>query len=286
MTFEIEGYENNRRVTYNEKSFSRASNQPSKVKVSPKIKTVLDALLRDKPLWEFELFSFNYVGEADGIRVGRDGENFGTVVWRYGAGSKYEYQLQNPRIHASMERKGYYSTKDATKAIAKAKRSFGAQTVVEMMEDAEVRAVERLSTLQHGKANRAQEMARAVDSMALRFAKEEVWAMFLEHLRTTNAEGYNKVQKREEYIAEFQHVSQLGKLMNDGHALLVLQKESVYTVKQGDNIVRYADADLPDHIKPKLGLLKLVENNHMVTGSGFKADNNLFVVFPEEKQDE
>jgi hypothetical protein len=61
--------------------------------------------------------------------------------------------------------------------------------------------------------------------------------------------------------------------------LTVLLTNGKYTVQQGEVLQEYVSETLPEHIKTKVGLLKLVENRQVVAEVGVRVDN-LYVVRP------
>ena len=58
--------------------------------------------------------------------------------------------------------------------------------------------------------------------------------------------------------------------------ILVSGKE--YIVQTLDNVQLYDDTTLPEHLKAKLGMLKLVEEEQVVTGIGCRVSVDAFVV--------
>lgn len=61
--------------------------------------------------------------------------------------------------------------------------------------------------------------------------------------------------------------------------LTVLLTNGKYTVQQGEVLQDYESDTLPEHIKTKVGLLKLVENKQVVAEVGVRVDN-LYVIRP------
>jgi hypothetical protein len=55
-------------------------------------------------------------------------------------------------------------------------------------------------------------------------------------------------------------------------------------VQSGSGTFEYDDAHLPEEVKPKLGMLKLVENGHFIVGMGFRLDENSFLVLKDEEK--
>jgi hypothetical protein len=67
--------------------------------------------------------------------------------------------------------------------------------------------------------------------------------------------------------------------VDDKKCLTVYLTNGKYTVQQGEVLQEYESDTLPEHIKTKVGLLKLVENKQVVPEVGVRVDN-LYVVRP------
>lgn len=71
----------------------------------------------------------------------------------------------------------------------------------------------------------------------------------------------------------------LYKEVDDRKCLTVLLTNGKYTVQQGEVLQEYVSETLPEHIKTKVGLLKLVENRQVVPEVGVRVDD-LYVIRP------
>ena len=71
----------------------------------------------------------------------------------------------------------------------------------------------------------------------------------------------------------------LYKEIDDKKCLTVYLTNGKYTVQQGEVLQDYESDTLPEHIKTKVGLLKLVENRQVVAEVGVRVDN-LYVIRP------
>ena len=91
--------------------------------------------------------------------------------------------------------------------------------------------------------------------------------------------------ERTEALSLLQHqqlanaVRALYKEVDDKKCLTVYLTNGKYTVQQGEVLQEYESDTLPEHIKTKVGLLKLVENKQVVAEVGVRVDN-LYVVRP------
>lgn len=275
----ITGYESNRRVRVHKDA------RAGTITVASEIKKLIDSLLYEKPLWEFELCHVRHNSTAAGFKVFKDDENLGLVRWAY-VGSTMKYMVYNNRIAKAMEKREYYSTTDISKAALKIKKTFSNPTIGERLADAEGKAASRLYDARSAKFNELNAIKAEVNRAEVAYVQGAGQAAFIEFLLGTNPQMLNKVELREQLHTEWSHINALHSKFDTDKASVVLRYDSVYTVKTDGNIVRYTDADLPERMKRKIGMLKLVEKNQFVTGCGFKVDDETFVLEPEEKNDE
>ena len=281
MMAKVIGYENNNRIEVVGKDL------PDEVRVDAHLKPVLDALLIDKPLWTFQLGGHHYRGSDTmrTIHIQKDGETLGYVRRGY-VGREDKFLVGNERIDKQMQRRSYYSTADVGKAIAKVKKTFSSQTPVEILDKAEKEAGEAMYETRQKKWYEHTQIKNQIEKAAIAFINGAGRQMFLAHVQVHDRKVAEQVVKGDETYQEYKHMEEISKLFENDKALVVTQKDSVYNVKSGSNIVRYTDADLPEFMKPKLGMLKLVEDKQYITNCGFRVSDNTFVVMNEESKDE
>lgn len=281
------GYESNHRV----EAVVEQGKVLKEAIISRRLKPVLDTLLLDKPLWEFRVTNFDgFEHEGSVLMILKDGEELGHVSYgRVGyANSNGKYKVHNHRINAKMERRSFYSTESVDKAVAKIKKEFTAKTMGELLSDAEQRAGQAMYDLRSGKHGEYSRYRQVIDKALIEYANTIGWEPFKAHMQATDVTTFNTIGKRDELYQEFLQMDAIEKQYQQDTALFVLRCGTIYTVKQGlTNIVRYTDADLPESLKRKLGMLKLIDPKHYISGVGFRADENTFVVMSDgEKKDE
>ena len=100
----------------------------------------------------------------------------------------------------------------------------------------------------------------------------------IETSRSGNAfNDHNRLIARLDVLARNEDLQQ--KL---GACSVVIKVDGGYIVKTGDKIETLTDTTLPDHMKAKLGMLKLVDDEHFITNIGGKVKADVFVLTPEE----
>lgn len=274
------GYEGNNRVeVVGDKDY------PEAMQLDPKLKPILDTFMVDKPLWTFQVTGRHYRGSEflRQVNILKDGEVLGYVKRGY-MGGQDKYFVGNERIGKQMERRSYYSTSDVSKAIAKVKKTFSNQTVTEILDKAEHAVGESMYDCRQKKWYEYTHQKNKVDKAALEFVEGAGHDAFREFIQVHDPQVAESLDKKIAAHQEYLRMQEIEKAHEDGKAYVVSRKDSVYNVKQGDNIVRYTDTTLPEFMRGKLGLLKLVEDKTYVTGCGFRVNEDTFVVLPEENE--
>jgi len=274
------GYENNNRVTAKQRLQSDED-----FRLCAPLEMLMNILLVDKPLWSFVVEQPYMGNKATDITIVQDDEELGTVQWAW-AGGEHKYRVENDRINNERERGRGYTTKDVSKAVLKIKKMFNALSVREKVEKAAEKA-EGEMTGRVGRHNREYlNLKNLVERQMVSYVNDHAWAAFVNHLRENDQTTFNTVQKRDEVYEEVQYMQKLGQDTAGGKTLLVLREGARYIVKsvEGGNekVNIYDDNDLPEFMKPKLGLLKLVEDKSYVTNTGFRVDSVTFIVEGEK----
>lgn len=275
------GYESNNRV-----EVLKDKDYPEAMRLDPKLEPILDTFMVDKPLWTFQATVRPPRGSEflRQVNILKDGEVLGYVRAGY-VGGKDKYLVGNERIDKQMSRRSYYSTSDVGKAISKVKKTFSAQTVAEILAKAEREVSEAMYDTRQKKWYEYTHSKGKVDKAAIEFVEGVGRDAFREFIQVRDPQVAEHLDKKETAYQEYSHMQEIEKANQDEKAYIVSRRDSVYNVKQGDNIVRYTDTDLPEFMRGKLGLLKLVDDRTYITGCGFRVNEGTFVVLPEENEE-
>lgn len=278
---QVIGYENNNRVV----AKHRIADNHNDFKLCQGLEPLLNALLIERPAWTFRVEQPYTNNSAVEFAIIQDDEELGVVRWAWAAG-EYKYYVSNDRINDARQRGRGYTTKDMRKAVLKIKKMFSAQTVTEKLEKAEDEAQAKLNATFQRKHREYYNSKSAVDKQALAYVQEIGWEEFVNYIRENDPTTMNTILKCAELKSERAYMESVNNAFHRGEALLVVQEGSRYIVKSKDGMKIHNDDDLPDHMRPKLGMLKLVEKETYITNSGFRAGDTMFVVTAEEKKDE
>jgi hypothetical protein len=92
--------------------------------------------------------------------------------------------------------------------------------------------------------------------------------------------------KLEDVRADMVTIKETTNAFQNQKTALVVLADGKYIVKIRDNVQLYDDVTFPHELRGKLGMLKLVEKEQMVTGIGCRVNDEIFVLLIEENEDE
>ena len=262
--------------------FTSTGNEPAVHKVISKL--IFDLAI-EKPLWVFTAKGVDMRSVSE-FMVTQDGEELGTISKTWYRGSE-SIALSNERISAKRERTNSYRTTDTTKALLTAKKMFVRKNSSELVKEAKKKASAVLQSVKWDKERAIRNDESNVRDAQLAFALGAGYAMFIEH---TKSKMDNKVLKSIEnveiYRSEMVSIESIQSKFDNNETALVIRTDGKYLVLIGESANIYDDQSLPNNIRGKLGLLKLVEKEHIVTDMGCRVSDEVFVVVLTEAQDE
>lgn len=278
----VVGYENQPRVTVDR----RAILGSDEIGVIPQIKAVLDVLLIERPLWEFRVSNLDFNSRASCVEAYMNGEALGHITWTW-HGSTNKYRVHNDRINNSRVNRSSYFTKDMGRAVLAAKKEFYTETPAERMNKAKDRADNHLKTASRLKWQEMTDNQRAVQKAAMAWIDGPGLQAFLAYVQANDAMVHNTYMKGLKIQTEQGHVAAIVDAHDKGKTLIVQRNSVGYIVKAPETPVEtHTDATLSADARLKLGMLKLVENQQFISGVGFRVDEDLFVLLPEESKNE
>jgi hypothetical protein len=256
------------------------------------IDPVVQRLAVLNPLWRFVVESVTYDNstepqslKATDFQVMEAGEVLGTISKEY-HGRNYVIQISNERISKDRTRRGGYRTADADKAILKAKKMFFKLKPNERIEKAVKDASSVMSQQSRRKDREKNEHESNVRTAAYKFIMGTGFPVFLEHIKTLAESEQIKINKarteNDRIGVEMLTIEKIRSQFEDGKTALVIKDGGKYLVKIGDKIDLFDDNTLPDDMRGKLGMLKLVEAEQFVSDTGCRINDEVFVLVVEE----
>ena len=208
-------------------------------------------------------------------------EKIGTVgTSQTRSGTKYV--IGNERIKKLLKRGGAKETGDLKKALKLMAKSFGGRTNAEKLDAANVRLSGYLlggnTTKQAAYGGAMQQVYRHLDDYVL--------ANFEEVSAAAIAAGAkpNQVSNIPQMKEDYDTTTQITKTYLDHKGAFVLLNGRDYLVRDGKDqspLVLSSD-QLPSDLKGKLGMLKLLEDNHFMKDVGYRLNATTFFVMRGE----
>lgn len=286
-TLELNNVELSTKVAKNVKESTRELKSVDKL-VDP----VVQRLAVLNPLWRFVVESVTYDNstepqslKATEFKVMEAGEELGTISKEY-HGRNYVIQISNERIGKDRVRRGGYKTTDADKAILKAKKMFFKLKPNERIDKARKDASDVIQQQSRRKDREKYDHANTIQTAAHKFIMGTGFPMFLEHIKTMAESEQIKIYKaqaeQERIGEEMLTIDKVKSQFENGKTALVIKDDGKYLVKIGDAIQLYDNNTLPDDMRGKLGMLKLVEAEAFVSNVGCRINDEVFVLVVEE----
>jgi len=252
------------------------------------IDPVVQRLAVLNPLWRFVVSSTGFDNHTEPpslkaveFKVIEAGEELGTIGRNY-HGREYVIEISNPRIGKDRTRGGGYKTKDADKAILKAKKMFFKLKPNERIEKAVKSAESVMYQQDRRKSRELHEHSGVINLAASKFIMETGFSLFLDHIKGWHEIDSNRIHKaiaeRDRIGEEMLTIENVKSRFEAGKAALVIKDDGKYLVKIGDAIQLYDNNTLPEDMKGKLGMLKLVEAETFISNMGCRISDEVFVV--------
>lgn len=257
--------------------------------VNSTIDPVIQRLATLNPLWRFVADSWGYGGNGrlalTRFSVLEHGEELGKIS-RERKSNNEVIHISNPRIAKTKERSSGYSTVDADKAVLKAKKMFFKLKPNERIEKASKDAESVISKQKRLKEREQYTADGVVKTAAHGFIMGTGFHLFLEHIKTCAESERNKIenaiQEKSRLDDEMMTIEKAKAAFEANKTALVIKDGGKYLVKIGDKVDLFDDNTLPDWMRSKLGMLKLVQAEQFVSDTGCRVNDETFVLMVEE----
>ena len=229
------------------------------------------------PLWTIEVESpRTFLVLCDKEKLGHIGSE-----WH---GSSQKLFVRNERIGMNRTRKSAYHTDKVEKALLKVKKNFGPLELAERMVKAAQKAKECLNEQGYKKQLEVRNHSVPINKSMVEYGRKHI-SQYTQWLKDTHdAETLEHLTKLGETQLDMKTIQEVTQCMDDEKIALVVLESGKYIVKIRDNVQLYGDTDLPYALRAKLGMLKLVEDEAMVTGIGCRVSSEIFVVVLDEEK--
>ncbi len=252
----------------------------------------LDKLITDaakaNPMWVFTPVNAftNTLNEisVSAFKVEQDGAILGVVSIDYARGNN-GIRLSNDRIQDTKSTGRGVFTSDMKKAASLLKKFFAMPSTAERLKKAQDLATHTIDRALRVTTRAHQANEHYLNLKMLNYAKNEGMMQFAMHLKATHdSEGLALIEKTQKAEHEMLTVQDVRDAFSHDKTSMVIVVDKNYVVKTGDNVQLYDDNTLPEHLRGKLGMLKLVEPEAVVTGIGCRVSVDSFVIVNDEPQ--
>jgi hypothetical protein len=259
-----------------------------RVNAHPMLEPVIEKLAVLYPLWRFEGSGHQSLTNQGTLwlthfDVSCDGESLGTISRRY-EGRDYQICVRNDRIKSKLERSDFYKTMSADKAIAKVKKMFGPKDVQERTELSREIASSAAQNAEWSKNREKGEAEDIVKRAAHKYVMGVGFQSFMEHVKDHYpAQEYNLLLTKHEVATQAaEDLRTINKvrdvLAHRAKGAVVTRRGSTYVVEQNDKAEICDDNTLPEWVRNRIGMLKLIEPGQFVSDLGMKVNADTFVI--------
>ena len=251
--------------------------------IDPFLKDLIEQLALKYPQWTFVETSVTAMAvdkliHAHRFDVKDKRELLGTIDKDY-CGSGYRYRIDNHRIEGMRERGSGMKTIHLKKAIKHVDKFFGKRNMVEKITEARRKVENTLSQIDNEKGWRLRGTWNAMESQARDFITSNYQA-FMDSVVDKNSIAKH-LEQLPTQVEEFNATQHLTKMLQTDNAFIVFIDGLNYSVQKGKDPLEIKQSDeLPDFIRRAVGLLKLVEDNQVLSGVGFRVNETTFLVLP------
>lgn len=244
--------------------------------------TLID-IVNNRPNWRFVACEVmdrtsNVRRIVYGFEIYEGADRLGSVQITY-HGKEYKIAVSAERISKARKRgRGDYHTTDPARAALKIRKSMFADSPAERVAkvtDLTAAIAERNKMVFSNDSERA---ANRYFSNARQFVsknREAYAAMF--PVAGPAFENYKEAAARMEASVAFQNC------FTSDQCVTVIERDGVYTTKSSSGLKQYTSDTLPYEYKRKIGLLKLVEPEQIISDVGCRIEQDAFVLMPSRE---
>jgi hypothetical protein len=237
---------------------------------------VFDAVYKANPTWRFQFEGLTYsdstAATPSKIKVSCEGEDLGFIEGDYFRGNHgvgiYSHRVKNNRIRTS----------DVKRAIGAIKKHFIKRNSNERLVNAQADARQAIESAVSRSAHVLQGVKYKLETASLVFVMAQAREAFEQFSKVHAPTNLTMLERYDKEALDGVTIEEVRSKYGSGNAALVVLDQGKYIVKTGDNVQLFDDNDLPEQIRGRLGLLKLVEYKQMVTNAGCRVSNEVFVV--------
>lgn len=242
---------------------------------------VFNALYLANPTWRFQFESLVYhdtsAATPKTIHISCDGEKLGYLESDYFRGN-YGVAIYNHRVNNNSMR-----TSNDKRALSAIKKYFVKRNVNERLDKAETDAHDAITSAVNRSNHDTQAVKYKLETACFNFVIAHAREAFEQFSKVHAPNNLTMLETYDKRKLDADTIEEVRSKYDTNNAALVVLDQGKYIVKTGDNVQLFDDNDLPEQIRGRLGLLKLVEYKQMVTNAGCRVSSEVFVVVLDEE---
>jgi len=251
--------------------------------IDPFLKDLIEQLALKYPQWTFvetssTAMAVNKEYLAHRFDVKDKREVLGTIDKDY-CSNGYRFRIDNHRIEGMRERGSGMKTIHLNKALKHVDKFFGKKNVTEKITEARRNVDNVLSQVDNEKTWRLRATWSSMESEARTFVVDNYQAFVDSVVNKSSVAKQLEVLPTQ--VAEYNATQHLTSMLKNNNAFIVFIDGVNYSVQKGKDPLEIKQSDeLPDFIRRAVGLLKLVEDNQVISGVGLRVNESTFLVLP------
>jgi hypothetical protein len=257
------------------------------VGVHPFIEPLISQLAIKHPEWRFVVDNMSVMRDEDTCKavitsfdVFEKREKLGVIGKEYSYGRRHNmYTIENFRTSEALTRASHVKTSDTKKAIKLVEKYFKPINPSEKMTklvDEAYSAIHRQSTAKRKEQARHGRIINEDSERFLNTHRDELKKFIPNEQTRTHVDEYFTVK------SEIQILDDMQNNMLNPRMLKVMQHENTYYFKNGGELRAHTAEELPEDIRHKLGILKLVDDGQAVEEIGFRHNTEMFILYREQ----
>lgn len=280
------------RKLQNHASMVRNDTGEAELEVMPILRDVVDTVAKNYPLWILtatKASSYHkpggFVPVATCFTVTQNGEELGTISNGTRAGT-HVIVVSNHRIGKERKRSSDYKTEYTHKAIAQIKKTFRRRNHTELLEKAQKDVEERLDNQVWATTREVTKHQGALNEAAMKFIfSDEHKNLFSDYLVRTSSPALFNLQAYDEAKERSRVVEQIRDECRASKTVTVVRFNDHYIVKErNDAAYTCTDRTLPEWMRGKLGMLKLVPIDTSISNVGTHVTEDVFLLLPTTEE--
>ena len=240
------------------------------------------------PHWELRVESgIKHAAEdaftAHKFAVYQDREKLGEIcLERYRR--QYAVGISNARIRGTLDRGDTNYTTNSAKALSTIKKMFSLATTHERVDNAVKKVDGDMRKVEWSAKRKVQGILDSIRTTVMDYTLDHARQEYEAYVREqpNGARLLSELSTYDKDLADLGTVEEIKQAVAAGRTCVVVLSNGSYIIQRRDGaVVAYDDSTLPNNLRGKLGLLKLVTDSQMVAGVGFRVDECTFLVVTE-----